>query len=74
MIIKKIVPGFVVQTFTTESQYPTHQEFVAGNDITYEDVNGNALDEKDIEWEFGEPTLPMKMEQPNPRGIDSTED
>ena len=42
MIVKKITPGFVIQTY--QDGKPVHQEFIAGDDVKYEDEKGETLD------------------------------
>lgn len=43
MIVKKITTGFVVQTYDTDLECCTHQEFVAGDQVDWEDEDGNTL-------------------------------
>ena len=43
MIVKKITTGFVVQTFDTDLECCINQEFVAGDQVDWEDEEGNAL-------------------------------
>jgi hypothetical protein len=75
MIIKRIIPGFVIQTLTTDSEYPIGQEFIASSDgIKYETPHGKELFREKIGWYMGEePNLSLRMVQPNPRGVDSGE-
>ena len=42
--IKKITVGFVVQTWDAESGKFLGQEFVAGDQVDYEDENGEVID------------------------------
>ena len=44
MIVKKITTGFVVQTFDTVTGRCLSQEFVAGDQVEFEDQGGNILD------------------------------
>jgi len=57
MIIKKIVYGYVVQTF--EGDDCVEQEFIAGDQVEWEDENGEQLD-----LDFT-PYHPMEMKQPS---------
>ena len=75
MLINKITHGFVIQTFDTDKQQYTHQEFIAG-DVDYE-VDGvtaggpiSPLGEAMAKFNFGpgaecEPYLPFDMLQPS---------
>ncbi len=44
MKINKITTGFVIQTYDTKTGRCVGQEFVAGDDVKYEDQNGEAVD------------------------------
>jgi hypothetical protein len=44
-LIKKITFGFVVQVYDTENQSFVSQEFVAGDQVEVEDMEGNPVDE-----------------------------
>lgn len=57
-MIKKITIGFVVQTFDDQGKC-TGQEFVAGDDVTYENSFGDGLDKPDEEFYY-----PLDMVQP----------
>jgi len=72
-IIKKITPGFVIQTYDTDLDVYTGQEFIAGDDsqIDYEDENGETLSRSVLEINQGhddgvwvEPPLLLEMVQP----------
>lgn len=53
MKIQKITYGFVVQTFDTETQKFTSQEFIAGDQVEWEDENGDPVeDQPDSYLEF----------------------
>jgi hypothetical protein len=56
-VTKKIIVGFVVQTFDNETKKCIHQEFVSGDDITYENDNGDTLDNHE------ELYFPLEMKQ-----------
>jgi hypothetical protein len=43
MIVKKITVGFVIQTFDTETRKYTGQEFIAGDQVDYEDDMENPV-------------------------------
>jgi len=45
MKLNKVTVGYVVQTF--EGQTLVSQEFIAGDDVTYEDLDGNILSAPD---------------------------
>lgn len=62
MLISKVTVGFVCQTFDTELQRFTSQEFVASDDVTYEDDNGDPAD--DSLMDTVEPYLNFEMVQP----------
>jgi len=63
MLISKITIGFVTQVFDTEKQRWISQEFVAGDQVDFEDDNGNPVDApKDKDGE--EPYLCFDMVQP----------
>lgn len=57
MIINKVTIGFVVQSFDTDTQSWVSQEFVAGDEVSYEDELGGPADEVG-------PYLPFDMVQP----------
>ena len=43
MIVKKITVGYVIQEFDTAKKKFVSQEFICGDDCTYEDVKGNPI-------------------------------
>jgi len=45
VIIKKITVGFVVQEYDVEKNAWIHQEFIAGDDVTYETEDGDIIDD-----------------------------
>ena len=57
MIVKKVTYGFVIQEFDTESEQFVSQEFVAGDQVEWEDENGNNLDPDEFVVK-GDGTLP----------------
>lgn len=66
MIINKITTGFVIQTFDTEKKQYTKQEFIAGDPVTYEDIEGDLADSSvmAVNPDGSEPYLPFDMIQP----------
>jgi len=62
-MLKKVTVGFVVQTFDPYAGKFVSQEFVAGDEVTYENEMGDVVDE----WEE---YLPFNMVQPEPSGFD----
>ena len=57
MIVNKVTTGFVIQEFDTETRQFTHQTFIAGDEVDYEDASGQPIEPFD---EY----LPFEMEQP----------
>lgn len=47
MVIKKITIGFVIQEYDTETRGIRSQEFIAGDQVDFEDEEGNALNPLD---------------------------
>lgn len=72
MIIKKITVGFVVQTFDTVKNEFTHQEFAAGDDVSYEDEYGNSIANSKAKNAY----LAFEMKQPKSHksGVNSKEE
>jgi len=61
MIVRKITAGFVVQEFDTIKKKWTDQEFIAGDQVDYEDADGNPVDDElTPETSY----LPFEMVQP----------
>lgn len=58
MIVNKITNGFVIQQFDTETRQFIGQEFIAGDEVTFEDEDGESVESFD---EY----LPYEMKQPN---------
>jgi hypothetical protein len=66
MKINKITTGFVIQTYDTDLQKWTGQEFVAGSETEYEEVGTERiLDPAQIWPDSEEPYLPFLMQQPD---------
>ncbi len=60
MKIDKITTGFVIQTYDTKTGRCVGQEFVAGDDVKYEDKHGESVD-----WEENPDAYqPLDMVQP----------
>jgi len=60
MIINKITTGFVIQTFDSATGKFLTQEFIAGDQVDYENLFGEAVDARE-----GDNYLPFDMYQPN---------
>lgn len=68
--IKKITEGFVVQTWNAETGKFEGQEFIAGDQVDYEDENGNPIDVDDDEDFFEKyPYRCFDMVQDPPTGF-----
>ena len=63
MIVKKVIVGFVVQNFDTEKKDFVSQDFIASEEVTYEDEYGEAIDEFDFDG-LTEAELHFEMKQP----------
>jgi len=59
-MINKITTGFVIQTFD-ENNVPVAQEFVAGDQVDWENEYGEPLDDDKL---ANLPYLPFEMKQP----------
>jgi hypothetical protein len=59
MLVKKITTGFVIQAYDTETRKYTGQEFIAGDQVDWEDEYGEKL----VECSTKE-YLPFNMVQP----------
>lgn len=44
MIVNKVTTGFVIQQFDTETRQFVSQEFVAGDQVDFEDEMGDAVE------------------------------
>ena len=71
MIIKKVTTGYVTQQYDTEAKQWLSQEFIAGDEVDWEDENGNPTDppedfEDDKGWSSVDvgSYLPFNMVQP----------
>lgn len=64
MKIRKVTPGFVVQTYDTDTGRCVEQAFIAGDEVAYEDEHGDPVD-----WqEQPEAYQPLDMVQPKQGG------
>ena len=61
MILHKITVGFVIQNFDTEKNEFVEQEFIAGDEVTWEDNNNNPGSSIDYSTDK---YLPFDMKQP----------
>lgn len=71
MKIQKITPGYVVQIFDTDTKRYVSQEFVAGSDVDYDNMQGEPVDPMEVEMQEDdgtEPYLPFNMVQPTEPG------
>lgn len=59
MSITKITVGFVAQKFDTKTGKCLEQEFIAGDEVNFEDHMGEAVDPRP------ELNCPFEMKQPN---------
>jgi hypothetical protein len=57
MIVKKITTGWVIQVYDTENEKFISQKFVAGDEVEYEDEEGEKV-------KYFESYLPFDMVQP----------
>jgi len=62
MIVNKITTGFVIQKFDTETGEYLSQEFIAGDQVDYENEVGEPTDQSLMPTP--EPYLPFNMVQP----------
>jgi len=64
-MLKKVTVGFVIQTFDPKTKKFVSQEFICGDDVSYEDEDGNVVDEDEFKGEDGkEDYLPFDMVPP----------
>jgi hypothetical protein len=59
MIYRKITTGFVIQEFSDDGK-PISQEFIAGDEVDYENEDGEAIDMPE-----NDTYLPFEMVQPS---------
>ena len=66
MLINKVTVGFVIQVFDTEKKAFVDQNFIAGDEVSYEDQYGKAVDPQYMHTLDGKtPYLPFDMVQPD---------
>ena len=69
MLLRKITIGFVIQTYDTEVKRFVEQEFVAGDEVVFEDNNGDSLLQETLPEEFQvdgkQSYLPFDLVQPS---------
>jgi len=58
MLVKKVTVGFVIQTYDKDTGKCVGQEFMAGDQVDYEDENGEAVSWQESEYQ------PFDMIQP----------
>jgi hypothetical protein len=61
MLIHKITSGYVVQMFDTKLGKFIDQQFVAGDECSYEDEDGDSVDSNLLEVDGKEVYLPFDM-------------
>lgn len=71
MIVNKITNGYVIQQFDTDTQKFISQEFIAGDDHTYESEDGDFVDPKTMQIDGTEPYMPFEMLQPAPPKVNN---
>jgi hypothetical protein len=78
MLLTKTTAGFVIQTFDTDKQTCVSQEFVVGDNVTYEDQeSGDAINRMDFEDRLIETKdlyFPFDMVQPPSTSEDKMDD
>ena len=72
MLINKITPGSVIQTYDIEKNVFTVQKFVAGYECTWKTMEGETLLRTPIILTPIEPVLNFDMVQPKPTTVRST--
>jgi hypothetical protein len=64
MILNKTTTGFVVQKFDSETGRCLSQEFVAGDQVEWEDQAGNTVEDGQYGIDFEGLYFPLEMKQP----------
>jgi hypothetical protein len=64
MILKKITAGFVVQTFDADSGRCVSQEFVASDQVEFEDQKGDRIEDGQYGIALEGLYWPLEMKQP----------
>lgn len=73
MIVRKITTGFVVQQFDADTGRCVSQEFVAGEQVEWEDRQGNAISDGDFGIDVEGLYHPLEMKQPEEKGREVSE-
>lgn len=73
MNVRKITPGFVVQQFDAETGRCLSQEFVAGDQVEWEDRQGNAISDGDFGIDLEGLYHPLEMKQPEEKDRENSE-
>tara|TARA_Y100000310_G_scaffold337739_1_gene425579 strand:+ start:481 stop:690 length:210 start_codon:yes stop_codon:yes gene_type:complete len=69
MIVNKCTIGYVTQRFDTEKKEWLSQDFIAGDECTYEDEQGADVEPEVMHVDGKEPYLPFLMKQPEEFGM-----
>jgi hypothetical protein len=64
MIVRKIFPGFVVQEFDASTGACLSQDFVAGEQVTWETRDGDSFGDGDFGIDLEGLYFPLEMKQP----------
>lgn len=72
MIVKKITTGFVIQNYDTDTERFVSQEFVAGDQVDWEDEDGQSLNPEEfvVKGDGTFPYLPFDMVLPPDVGLE----
>jgi len=73
MIVRKITTGFVVQEFDADTGHCVSQEFIAGDQVEWEDRQGNAISDGDFGIDLEGLYHPMEMKKPEEKGREDSE-
>jgi hypothetical protein len=64
MILNKTTTGFIVQKFDSESGRCISQEFVAGDQVVWEDQRGNSIEDGQYGIDLEGFYYPAELKQP----------
>jgi hypothetical protein len=64
MIVRKIIPGFVVQEFNATTGACLSQEFVAGEQVAWETRDGDPISDGDFGIDLEGLYFPVEIEKP----------
>jgi hypothetical protein len=73
MIVRKVTAGFVVQEFDSETGRCISQEFVAGDQVEWEDRQANAISDGDFGIDLEGLYCPLEMKQPEEKDRENSE-